>query len=85
MTPLLTFLAHCREPMTATGLWHDITTIRANGSPCEDLPASLSDLQRALRLLMVSGQVVQGWEADATEATWRPLVKVQKDMQSQLF
>lgn len=54
---LITFLAQCREPMTAAGLWRDLEIIRANGSPCVDLPASANEMARMLRHAKVAGLV----------------------------
>lgn len=76
---LLTFLANCREPMTAAGLWSDLEIIRANGSPCVDLPATFPELQRQLRHAKVAGLVTEDGGA------YRVAVRKPKAKQAELF
>lgn len=85
MTPLYGFIQGFREAATAEQLWHEIDGMRRYaGNPCQELPPSLSELQRSLRLLRMAGKLVEEWPPGATAGLWS-VVAEKRSEQGALF
>lgn len=79
---LLEFVKAFREPATDDALWHEISQMR-QWAECPDLPPSLAELQRGLRLLKSAGKVKEEWPPGATRGLWSGVIQAVKPVAKQ--
>lgn len=83
---ILEFIQQFREPATDLALWREIDGMRRYGkTPCEDLPPTLAELQRGLRLLKTAGKLREEWPDGATRGLWSAAPAEVRDVPRRLF